>query len=181
MFFFPRNSHLKAQCMSAHKRLYCSNLHCSFSNLFFFFFFLAITVILMYPINIMISESLKEMPQRSKHKKYQANRLSDLTLICPLVMAGEIFNPILILKCYKGQHANCWSIALAYLRKQKNICSFLILSSEMQFQHLFKGLKMMFQNFLDYFILSRMLTMLGFAYTLCFSAFSFYRWDNSTH
>lgn len=162
--FFPRNSHLKAHCMSAHKRLYCSNLHCSVSNLFFFFFFffIAITVILMYPINIMISESLKEMPQRSKHEKYQANRLSDPTLICPLVMAGEIFNPILILKCYKGQHANCWIIALAYLKqkKQKKICSFFILSSEMQFQHLFKGLKMMFHNFLDYFILLRMLTML---------------------
>lgn len=159
--FFPRNSHLKAHCMSAQKRLYCSNLHCSVSNLFFFFFFfIAITVILMYPINIMISESLKEMPQRSKHEKYQANWLSDLTLICPLVMAGEIFNPILILKCYKGQHANYWIIALAYLKKTKNICSFLILSSEMQFQHLFKGLKMMFHNFLDYFILLRMLTML---------------------
>lgn len=72
----------------------------------------------MYPINIMISESLKEMPQRSKHEMYQANRLSDPTLICPLVMAGEIFNPILILKCYKGQHANCWIIALAYLKQK---------------------------------------------------------------
>lgn len=80
----------------------------------------------MYPINIMISESLKEMPQRSKHEKYQANRLSDPTLICPLVMAGKIFNPILILKCYKGQHANCWIIALAYLKKNQKKTHMLI-------------------------------------------------------